>query len=97
MNTQTFTDIIEEIRAERIRQDTKWGYPKNIEATVWVSVLSEESGEVARAVLEADYDELRNELIQVAAVAIGWVEHLDAGLLPAWQRWLTVSELDVTR
>jgi hypothetical protein len=46
-------------------------------------VLGEEVGEVANAVLEAGFgaigdDELRAELIQVAAVAVAWVEAIDA-------------------
>jgi hypothetical protein len=50
------------------------------------AVLGEEVGEVARAHLEAGYDltgrlgdvELRAELVQVAAVAVAWVEAIDA-------------------
>ena len=42
-------------------------------------VLIEEVGEVARAVLgNADAGNLRAELVQVAAVAVAWVEGLDA-------------------
>jgi len=42
--------------------------------TVKVAVLTEECGEVARAVLEDDDMGLVEELIQVAAVAIAWIE-----------------------
>jgi hypothetical protein len=48
-------------------------------------VLGEEVGEVANAVLEAGYGNsasddahLREELVQVAAVAVAWVEAIDA-------------------
>jgi hypothetical protein len=47
-------------------------------------VLGEEVGEVANAVLEAGYgsivddEHLREELVQVAAVAVAWVEAIDA-------------------
>jgi len=37
---------------------------------------SEECGEAARAVLDTDIDQLRTELIQVAAVAVAWLEAL---------------------
>jgi len=37
-------------------------------------VLAEECGEVSRAVLEKDADGLRSELVQVAAVAVAWLE-----------------------
>ena len=40
------------------------------------AVLNEECGEVARAVLDRDEDALVNELIQVAAVAVAWLESL---------------------
>ena len=39
-------------------------------------VLTEECGEVARAVLDLNDDQLRTELIQVAAVAVAWLEAL---------------------
>lgn len=52
-------------------------------------VLGEEVGEVANAVLEAGYipspdadKHLRDELVQVAAVAVAWVEAIDARKLP---------------
>lgn len=44
-----------------------------------LAVLGEEFGEVARALLEGKGDgELRGELVQVAAVAVAWVEAIDA-------------------
>lgn len=55
-----------------------------------VNVLGEEYGEVCRAVLEAGYAStdpalsaewerrLRAELVQVAAVAVAWIEAIDA-------------------
>ena len=41
-----------------------------------LAVLTEETGEVARALLEQDPDQLRTELVQVAAVAVAWLEAL---------------------
>lgn len=42
-----------------------------------VAVLTEETGEVARAVLDGrPLPELVNELTQVAAVAVAWMEAL---------------------
>jgi NTP pyrophosphatase (non-canonical NTP hydrolase) len=41
---------------------------------VKAAVLAEECGEVARAVLEVDMRGLRDELVQVAAVAVAWLE-----------------------
>lgn len=41
-----------------------------------IAALMEEVGEVARAVQDADFDNLKVELVQVAAVAVAWVEAL---------------------
>lgn len=40
-------------------------------------VLTEECGEVARAVLELKRDDLKSELTHVAAVAIAWLESFE--------------------
>ena len=42
------------------------------------AILTEEVGEVARAVLDGTPYLLRAELVQVAAVAVAWIEYLDA-------------------
>lgn len=70
----------EPIIAERDRQDAKWG-PQNHSLPVWVTILMEEVGELAAAVLchrfgndkhpELDW---RKEAIQVAAVALAMIE-----------------------
>ena len=39
-----------------------------------LTVLTEEVGEVGRAILDRDHPNLRAELIQVAAVAVAWLE-----------------------
>ena len=79
-------DIYAAIDAERDRQIRKWGGKHDwgtgdcssldVHNIVKVSVLSEECGEVARAVLDLDNTQLRTELIQVAAVAVAWLEAL---------------------
>lgn len=40
----------------------------------WRAILEEE---VAEAIAEVDHDRLREELVQVAAVAVQWIEALD--------------------
>lgn len=72
------------IDAERARQSYTWGRPHtwglgdcssaNVELTVKSAVLQEECGEVARAVLDRDPAALRTELVQIAAVAVAWLE-----------------------
>jgi len=71
-------DIVGEIVVERARQDVKWGSQRAHPGLLWNAILNEEVGECARALLERDYDGLREELIQVAAVAVAWVESLDS-------------------
>ena len=77
--------IIKEIINEREKQDTKWG-EQNHQPIEWVSILTEEVGEVAKAALEShfkhkekdhSYKEYRKELVQVAAVALAMIESLD--------------------
>ena len=71
---------------ERVKQDTKWG-EQNHQDTEWASILMEEVGEAAECVNKScigpieDEEEaaeyrglLEIELIQVAAVAIAWLE-----------------------
>jgi hypothetical protein len=81
-------DIFTAISAERVRQRVKWQSPHPwgtgdcssafVTAPVKMAVLAEECGEVARAMLDGKTEELRAELIQVAAVAVAWLEGMDA-------------------
>ena len=78
--------ILEDLWDERERQEKLWSgehswgrgscaspdLPNEVKSTV----LNEECGEVARAVLERSPN-LRAELIQVAAVAVAWVTAFD--------------------
>jgi NTP pyrophosphatase (non-canonical NTP hydrolase) len=72
--------IFDEVLKERERQIKLW----EREFYVWDAslehkntVLVEEVGEVAHAILENDIDNLREELIQVAAVCVAWLETLE--------------------
>jgi NTP pyrophosphatase (non-canonical NTP hydrolase) len=77
--------ILDEIHSERVRQDQKWG-EQNHSPAEWLMILGEEVGEVNKAALETffkykdsdkDYSKYREELIQVAAVAVAMIECLD--------------------
>lgn len=80
------SNIFAAIRKERLNQLEQWGGDHawgsgdcsnpGLDPTVKAAVLTEEAGEVARAVLERDSDALVKELIQVAAVAVAWLESL---------------------
>ena len=71
--------VLEDVAFERMRQDERWG-EQNHEDFVWGAILGEEVGEVSRAMLEDRFgagSNLRDELVQVAAVAIAWIECID--------------------
>jgi hypothetical protein len=73
-----------EIQAERDRQAAKWAGPHQhgagdcsspgVPLMVKLAVLGEEYGEVCRAALDWDPDQMRAELVQVAAVAVAILE-----------------------
>lgn len=85
MPDNVFMDIAE----ERLRQTEKWG-EQNHSPIEWISILTEEVGEVAkeahefhfgvRATTEMIEEKLqmyRKEMVQVAAVAVQAIECLD--------------------
>lgn len=75
--------LLEELIKERVRQDAKFGnMPRSLKTEVWLTILMEEVGEVARAILEGKEEDYTKELVQVAAVAIATCEdfYLSASL-----------------
>lgn len=67
------------ISTERDKQDVKWGEQRQHPNEIWNLILGEEVGEVNEAVLDLIFNNgtvtaLRDELVQVAAVAICWLE-----------------------
>ena len=81
----TRDEIWAAILAERGRQAVKWNREHDhgygdcssdlVSQPVKAAVLAEECGEVARAVLDGTVD-LKEELVQVAAVTVAWMESL---------------------
>jgi hypothetical protein len=81
----THDEIWAAITAERARQSALWDGEHDwgigdcsselVSAPVKAAVLAEECGEVARAALDGTID-LKDELVQVAAVAVAWLEGL---------------------
>lgn len=70
-----------EVAAECDRQDAKWGEQNHLDPT-WAAILGEEFGEACQALLHDEFGgraagTLRAELIQIAAVAVQWVEAID--------------------
>lgn len=87
---QRRASILYEVEAERERQDFKWGGVPGVERRddhTYAAVLGEEFGECCKAWLEREPGALRAELIQVAAVAIAWIEELDNGGSRARSMW----------
>jgi NTP pyrophosphatase (non-canonical NTP hydrolase) len=67
------TDIIEAIFLERYRQNIL--HPWN-NYTPRLAVLVEELGEIGTALQDQDPDNLKEELIQLAALCVRWLEEL---------------------
>lgn len=73
--------ILLEIANERFNQDRKWG-EQNHNLSTWYTILGEEFGEVGKDIQEyllrdGSRDTIREELIQVAAVAVAMIECMD--------------------
>lgn len=70
--------VLDQIFTERRRQDVKWGLDHPLLETPFLAILMEEVGEVATETLQGgSLKNLREELIQVAATAVAWVESID--------------------
>ena len=74
--------IFRAIEAERERQDNKFPgqWLGKMTYGLRLAILTEEVGEVARAILEQGADsrgqDLETELVQVAAVCVAWLESM---------------------
>lgn len=66
------------VRVERARQEQLFSGRKNTTLR-WLAILMEEVGELAQALLDGDQKNLEVELVQVAAVAVAWGEHILKG------------------
>ena len=76
-------ELLEEVRLERIRQDDRFGWPRMHHPTWWLTILAEEFGEFAHDVCDHEFEagnwkkNMREELVQIAAVALAAIEDLD--------------------
>jgi len=81
-NVQQLISISDRISEEMNRQDKKWGPQQNLTEERWHLFISEEVGEVAKAI--NDKEPKRNlvmELIQTAALCIQFVERIESGAI----------------
>ncbi|MGD8172171.1 MazG-like family protein [Vibrio sp. TRT 21S02] len=69
------TEALVSTMNEMSAQDEKWGADRELSPFMWNAILVEEVGEVSKAILEKEG--LREELVQVAAVALQWIENID--------------------
>lgn len=74
---------IDAILVERVRQNGlkragkfPWTCADEAPSSAKYCVLAEEVGEVARALNDGNPDNLKDELVQVAAVCLAWLEAL---------------------
>jgi NTP pyrophosphatase (non-canonical NTP hydrolase) len=80
--SETMERALTAVSIERRAQIEQWGDQSGHPDTTWLAILTEEVGEAAQAVLHDKFGgkaagELRWELIQVAAVAVAWIEAID--------------------
>ena len=73
--------VLADVVTERQRQDAKWGEQDHTPIE-WVAIETEELGEVAQEALRGHFggrplEKYREEMIQVAAVAVAAVENFD--------------------
>lgn len=86
---QPMEQVVLEVMEERRRQDKKWGV-QDRRPVEYLAILAEEFGEVSQEVVKFTFHEdgdeegarqrlrnMREELIQTAAVAVAFVECLD--------------------
>ena len=74
MNEMTRAKILEAVLSERERQDERWGDQTDNTDLEWMSILTEEIGEVAKDVNDQRIAGMFEELIQCAAVCFAWSE-----------------------
>lgn len=79
-NTQldilSYTMALSNVLYERKRQDEKWGV-QNHDPLKWQAIILEELGEAAKELLENREWQYRDEMVQVAAVALAAIECFD--------------------
>lgn len=68
--------IYSDIENERLNQLKKWGDQRH-SFDRWVVILSEELGEASKASLEDQFENWREEIVQIGAVAVAALEDFD--------------------
>ena len=71
-----FDKIMMLIKEERAIQIKRWGDDSDQAWPFWFTILMKQVGQAAAACIDGDLADLKHQLIQVAAVAIAWLEVL---------------------
>ena len=69
----TIEEIFLDIKAERVRQDHKWG-PQDHNPAFWMPIFLEEFGEASKAYLDGSALKYIEELIHASAVLVAMLE-----------------------
>jgi len=76
-------EFFDKIQAECDKQDAKWGADRDLHPLEWISILSEEVGEVSKEINDAGFkteniflEDYEKELVQVAAVACQMLKNI---------------------
>jgi NTP pyrophosphatase (non-canonical NTP hydrolase) len=82
MTDHAKTKALSDVIAEMNNQDAKWGADRDQHPFLWQVILGEEFGEVCQAILHDEFGgshagTARDELVQVAAVALQFIEQYD--------------------
>ena len=78
-----FQKVIQDTILEIKRQDNKWGADRDNHPLVWLSIIQEEFGELAKEINDADFqtenlsENYRKELVQIVAVGLQAIKNYD--------------------
>lgn len=73
----TREDIFKLVNEERNRQDSLFGnQPRNLSIPFWMIIASEEFGEISKAYIDYNYENLVTETIQTIAVLVAMLEDI---------------------
>ena len=93
---QRRSDILEEVRHERLRQIGKWGTTatrdQHWNAADWYEMISDYNAWARRMWAMGDLRKARRRLVQTAALAVAAVETLDAVHIPHIQQILELVD-----
>ena len=79
-------NLFEDITDEMERQDKKWGKQEH-QMSIWMTILTEEHGEIAKAICDLynspnreekkkHFQQVKLELVQTIAVGMQWLNYL---------------------